>query len=300
MAASRFTRNKDYSQDQVSNTGGRGSVDTAGLDGEFDELLAVTDDHATKIDVVVRDDGLLLDDLILGHEFSPQALAVMASYMGAVGVLIPSGAWLTATVYPVGSLVFEGVSTYLCVIAHTSGVFATDLAALKWRVFAQGSSGLPTQATHAGKALVTNGSVESWSKITSGHVDGTVAPAANPVFIGKNKDDGSVMTGKSYAAITSGAPTFNIDFDGKAHQTASVENNATFTTSNRAAAFNEVKVVDIIMWTGVTGYTLTFPAGWNWVTAKPASIPSGSLAVLSLRCIGVNDTDVIAAYAVGP
>lgn len=296
MAASRFTRNKDYSQDQVSNTGGRGSVDTAGLDGEFDELLSVTGDHATKIDLVVRDDGKLLDDVIRGHEISPQALAVIAAYVGAVGALIPTGAWLTATVYSVGSLVFHTFSTYICVIAHTSGVFATDLAAIKWEVFAQGSSGLPTQATHAGKALVTNGSVESWSKITSGHVDGTVAPAANPVFTGKNKDDGSVMTGKSSASITSGAPSFAVDFDGKAHQVISVENNATFTTSNRAAASNEVKVVDLIL-TSTGAFTFTFPA-WRWVTAIPASIPSGKRAVLSLRCIGTADTDVVAAYAV--
>jgi hypothetical protein len=40
--------------------------------------------------------------------------------------------WVTATPYVVGNFVTTGGHTYRCDIAHTSGVFATDLAALKW------------------------------------------------------------------------------------------------------------------------------------------------------------------------
>ena len=41
-------------------------------------------------------------------------------------------AWLTATVYAVGDLRAQGGVNYYCTTAHTSGVFATDLAAGKW------------------------------------------------------------------------------------------------------------------------------------------------------------------------
>jgi hypothetical protein len=41
-------------------------------------------------------------------------------------------AWITATAYLKGAFVTQGGNTYRCDIAHTSGVFATDLAALKW------------------------------------------------------------------------------------------------------------------------------------------------------------------------
>ena len=42
------------------------------------------------------------------------------------------GAWVTATAYDVDDLVEQDGSTYICVEAHTSGTFATDLAADKW------------------------------------------------------------------------------------------------------------------------------------------------------------------------
>lgn len=55
------------------------------------------------------------------------------------------GAWVTATSYQVNDLVRESGSTYICLIAHTSGVFADDLTALKWELFAQqGAAGAGT------------------------------------------------------------------------------------------------------------------------------------------------------------
>ena len=41
-------------------------------------------------------------------------------------------AWLTSTAYVVGDLVVEAGTNYYCQVAHTSGTFATDLAAGKW------------------------------------------------------------------------------------------------------------------------------------------------------------------------
>lgn len=42
------------------------------------------------------------------------------------------GAWLTATEYVVNDVVTDTGVVYLCVVAHTSGTFTTDLAAGKW------------------------------------------------------------------------------------------------------------------------------------------------------------------------
>lgn len=42
--------------------------------------------------------------------------------------------WITAVQYPVGTPVINGGSSYTCLVYHTSGVFATDLAAGKWRL----------------------------------------------------------------------------------------------------------------------------------------------------------------------
>lgn len=55
------------------------------------------------------------------------------------------GAWVTATAYTLNSLVSEGGSSYICTTDHTSGTFATDLAAGKWALLAaKGASGAGT------------------------------------------------------------------------------------------------------------------------------------------------------------
>lgn len=43
------------------------------------------------------------------------------------------GNWVTSRGYSKGDTVYESNSLYICLTAHTSGTFATDLAALKWR-----------------------------------------------------------------------------------------------------------------------------------------------------------------------
>lgn len=48
------------------------------------------------------------------------------------GEAVSASAWLTATSYSVNDVVSESSRTYYCLEAHTSGTFATDLAAGKW------------------------------------------------------------------------------------------------------------------------------------------------------------------------
>jgi len=49
-----------------------------------------------------------------------------------VKTLGDTAAWVTATGYVVGDFVQNGSVIYYCIVAHTSGTFATDLAAGKW------------------------------------------------------------------------------------------------------------------------------------------------------------------------
>lgn len=58
--------------------------------------------------------------------------------IGSNGIsFIWKGAWLTSTSYAVDDVVSNGGSSYICLIAHTSGTFATDLGAGKWQLMAQ-------------------------------------------------------------------------------------------------------------------------------------------------------------------
>lgn len=55
------------------------------------------------------------------------------------------GPWLTATAYGIGDLVSQSGNSYICIVAHTSGTFSTDLSALRWQIFAEkGAAGAGT------------------------------------------------------------------------------------------------------------------------------------------------------------
>lgn len=52
------------------------------------------------------------------------------------------GEWTTATAYVVNDTVRNDGNVYICLVAHTSGTFSTDLGAGKWELFAsKGSAG---------------------------------------------------------------------------------------------------------------------------------------------------------------
>ena len=63
-------------------------------------------------------------------------------------------AWVTSTAYAVGDTVATAGVTYTCLVAHTSGTFATDLAAAKWAVAASSSSAPEVAATDYLRLLV--------------------------------------------------------------------------------------------------------------------------------------------------
>lgn len=54
-------------------------------------------------------------------------------------------AWLTGTSYVKNDLVRNAGNAYICLVAHTSGTFSTDLVASKWELFAEkGTAGAGT------------------------------------------------------------------------------------------------------------------------------------------------------------
>lgn len=76
---------------------------------------------------------------------SAAAASAAAAAAAQNTILKPKGQWLTATAYVLGDLVYQAGSQYECITAHTSGTFATDLSAAKWRIFvAQGNTGAGT------------------------------------------------------------------------------------------------------------------------------------------------------------
>lgn len=222
-----FTRNKDYSDDQNNNVGGRSTVDCAGLDGEMDEIKTVLDEARTYFALLLRDD--------LTQIISADAIAYIAASLNSTA-FVWRGTWLTATAYQVNNMVFNGGASYICVVAHTSGTFATDLAAAKWELLAQQGSAtaLPAQGGNANKVLTTDGSNPSWaspqtlanSNTPAGNISATTIQTAIDELDSEkggkaNKNTWTKAQGVASVALTSsaGSIAWNADDSNVFHHT---------------------------------------------------------------------------------
>ncbi|MBT8448490.1 MAG: hypothetical protein KJO69_02315 [Gammaproteobacteria bacterium] len=301
MSALKFTRNKDYSDESNNNAGGRDTVDCAGLDGEMDEILTVTDDHADLLDVLLRDDELMQDNILQGHEFSTLAVQTLNALINSVTALAWASSWTTATDYAVGTLVYETNSTWICKVEHTSGVFATDLAAGKWEIFALGATGLPGGAA-SDDILYWNGATAAWAKITA-----AMAPLhaliASPTFTGEVTVPDLAMTGRfksSVLAVSFSAAAQTIDFNAAWMKTINVSGDYTSAITVTNVTQGEITEVHMTNTKG-SDAALLWDSNWTWMGYAPSVLPNGKKAVLSLRApTGAAATDVIALWSVEP
>lgn len=146
-----FTITVDFSDEEANGVSGRSTVRTAALDGLFTAIKATLDQILTNLALIQRDDGALLDGTVEIHTLSSEVLALLSSTAWTV-----RGSWVTATDYAKGDIVVQGGIVYVCMEAHTSNVFATDLAAVKWgQVTANGTAATTSFAPTSKLSAVT-------------------------------------------------------------------------------------------------------------------------------------------------
>lgn len=109
------------------------------------------------------------------------------------------GPWITAQSYQVGDIVEFNGAAYMAIVVHTSGEFATDLAAARWQLFA--SAALPSQTAQANKFLQTSGSTLSWEVPQASEVSytptGTVAATTVQGAVSEVVSDLAASSGSS-------------------------------------------------------------------------------------------------------
>ena len=89
-------------------------------------ILAIDEDteNARLVNAIY---GTIRDEVLSAH---PWNFAIKRAIPGLVWS--EPGSWQTETTYVVGDYVIHDENQYRCIVAHTSGTFATDLAALYW------------------------------------------------------------------------------------------------------------------------------------------------------------------------
>lgn len=103
----------------------------ANVDIELEAIEATTDALIDNLGLIQSDEGNLRNGIV-------DAESLSASLTALLGEFTPRGDWATTTVYAVGDLVTESALLYVCIVAHTAGTFATDLAAEKWQLIDSG------------------------------------------------------------------------------------------------------------------------------------------------------------------
>lgn len=134
-----YSRSTDFAGEESSNVGGRSTIRTAMLDAELDAVALTTDQIRANLAIIQRDDTKLRDGIVEVHALGSDVRALLAA--GNITESNLKGAWLTATAYVKLDVVTQSSNTYICASNHTSGTFATDLAATKWILLAQGATG---------------------------------------------------------------------------------------------------------------------------------------------------------------
>jgi len=110
------------------------------------------------------------------------------------------GDWAASTAYEQNDMVKEGVDSYICTTAHTSG---STFADTNWDILALGAE-IPAQSGNSGKVLKTDGTDLEWGDVTS-----ILLASYNNVINGDNDRENftasQVMTGGNDFWIVGGS-----------------------------------------------------------------------------------------------
>lgn len=134
----------------------------AQVDLELNSVKATMDQILNNLALIQRDDTALANKSVGLDQLKAEV---------SVGVNAPTS-WVTAHSYVVRDTVFTAGIFYQCLVSHTSGTFATDLAAAKWSLIADFTSISfdLAAATHAAGAKTVPNDADEFSMADSASV----------------------------------------------------------------------------------------------------------------------------------
>jgi len=197
MANDYYTRQGSYTKGTLA----RGDV----VKTDFDALVTAWDTGQVnhKRALKLPEEGSPQTDFTITANAATRATKALGfDSLGAIelqtGVGSWEGTWATSTAYTLRDVVVDGAAggstdnLYVCIVAHTSGTFSTDLTASKWelmidveeaRKWAKKTDGVVASSEYSAKAYAIGGTgvtdtagkgaSKEWAIEVSGNVDGT-------------------------------------------------------------------------------------------------------------------------------
>ena len=128
---------------------------SAGMDGGIttDNVVVLTGQAVTAAASAAADAVATAADRVATAQDVIDSAANAAAAI--VAKLNWRGDWGTSTAFSVSDVAFIGGSSYICLIAHTSGTFSTDLSADRWELIAQqGATGADSTVSRVFRAIL--------------------------------------------------------------------------------------------------------------------------------------------------
>lgn len=144
---SSYTRYRRYAQFQSENPDT--VLNGTDLDVDYDRIKVVCDAIVAALADVRRDDGGVKNTSIGVDQLKTEVLTLLDG-------VTPRGAWASLATYARCDLVREANVLYFALVAHTSGVFATDLATGKWMAISAATNASSVANVPAGTISATD------------------------------------------------------------------------------------------------------------------------------------------------
>lgn len=185
MQPTRYERQFSFTSFSASNPSDQ--QPGANLDAEFNGVKTTLDATLDNLAKIQRDDGALANDSVTLDQLDPASVLALGKPWNA------RGTWLTGTAYAINDVIILTGASYVCLVAHTSGVFATDIAAGKWITLYNPAGG------GGGGGGIADGSVTS-AKLADGAVTTSKIGFTSLSLAGVGNFGGGIAGGNAGAA----------------------------------------------------------------------------------------------------
>ena len=239
------------------------------VDAEFNAVKTTIGATLSNLAVIQRDDGKLRNQSVHPESIANATLTLLNSD------IVIRGAWVTATAYAQNDVVTNSSNAYLCLIAHTSGTFATDLSNAKWALLTQ-------------QGLAPDGSTVPSANLPMGGFKftglGNGAARTDSVNLGQVQDmplQWAAVSGTGNAIVLTLTPAITVYVAGQTWKFKATANNSGVTTVNAgggviAIQYNGAALIGGEIKTGRT-YELTYDGTAAQLSAfLEAPVPIGN------------------------
>lgn len=251
------------------------------FDAEFNAVKITTDEILQNLELIQRDDGQLANGSVGRDQLAPDV---------DLGFGAPS-VWVTATSYIEDfDTVFEGTGFYKCIESHTSGTFATDLAAEKWELIADFSQATQDAIDAAAEAAASEAAAAASASAASASASSasTSASGASTSASAASTSASAASTSASAASTSASAASTSASNASTSASSASTSASAASTSASNASSSATAASSSAAIALAATAFRWNFDSSTTMADPGTADIRLNHATLSSVTAIAIS------------